>query len=72
MDFVTISRPESGDAKGLFECLQGALQQSGISVLKVENCKMLVDIGTDGASVNIAAAELKGLVEGELQWIFWM
>ena len=33
---------------------------------------MLVGISTDGASVNIVAAGLKGLVEGELQWIFWM
>ena len=33
---------------------------------------MLVGIGTDGASVNIAVAGLKGLVEGELQQIFWM
>ena len=33
---------------------------------------MLVGTGTDGAPVNIAAAGLKGLVEGELQWIFWM
>ena len=72
MDFFTVSRPESGDAKGLFECLQSALQQIGISALNVENCKILVGIGTDGASVNIAAAGLKGLVEGELQWIFWM
>ena len=72
MDFFTVSRPESGDAKGLFECLQSALQQIGISALNVENCKMLVGIGTDDASVNIAAAGLKGLVEGELQWIFWM
>ena len=34
--------------------------------------KYLVGIGTDGASVNIAAAGLKGMVEEELQWIFWM
>ena len=33
---------------------------------------MLVGIGTDGASVNIASAGLKGLVEEELPWIFWM
>ena len=72
MEYFTVARPESGDAKGLFECLQGALQIFGVSALNVENCRMLVGIGTDGASVNIAAAGLKGLVEGELQWIFWM
>ena len=38
----------------------------------MENCKTLVGIGTDGATINIAAAGLKGLVEGELLWIFWM
>ena len=72
MDFFAVSRPESGNAKGMFECLQSAVQQIGISALNVENCKMLVGIGTDGASVNIATAGLKGLVEAKLQWIFWM
>ena len=67
MEYFTVARSESGDAKGLFECLQGALQIFGVSALNVENCRMLVGIGTDGASVDIAAAELKGLVEGELQ-----
>ena len=33
---------------------------------------MLVGTGTDGASVNAVAARLKGLVEGELQWIFYL
>ena len=56
----------------MLKCLQSALQIFGVSALNVENCRMLVGIGTDGASVNIAAAGLKGLVEGELQWIFWM
>jgi len=67
MEYFTVVRPKSGDAKGLFECLQSALQEFGIASLNVENCKMLVGVGTDGASVNIAAAGLKGLVEGELQ-----
>ena len=29
-------------------------------------------IGTDGASANIAAAGLKGLVEKHLPWVYWM
>ena len=65
MDYFTV-------AKGLFQCLQSALQTIGINALNVENCKMLVGIGTNGASVNIAAAGLKGMVEEKLQWIFWM
>ena len=32
----------------------------------------LVRIGTDGATANVAGAGLKGLVEKELPWIFWM
>ena len=55
MDFFTVYRPESGDAKGLFKCLQIALKQMDIVALNVENCKMLVGICTNGACVNIAA-----------------
>ena len=72
MEYFTIFRPKSSAAKGLFDCLQSALQEFGIATLNVENCKMLVGIGTDGASVNIAADGLKGLVKGELEWVFWM
>ena len=72
MKYFTVSRPKSGNAKDLFKCLQSDLQEFGVAVLNIENCKVLVGIGTDGMSVNIAAAGLKGLVEGELQWVFWM
>lgn len=37
-----------------------------------DECKKLVGVGTDGASSNIAAHGLKGLVEEHLDWIFWM
>ena len=72
MEYFTVSRPKSGNAKGLFKCLQSVLQEFGVAALNVENCKMLVGIETDGTSVNTAAAGLKGLVEGELQLVFWM
>ena len=65
-------RPDHANAAGLFECLQKSLQQLGVSVISAENCKRLIGIGTDGASANIAAAGLKGLVEKEIPWIFWM
>ena len=65
-------RPDRVNAAGLFECLQKSLQQLGVSVISAENCKRLIGIGTDGASANIAAAGLKGLVEKEIPWIFWM
>ena len=32
---------------------------------------MVIGIGTDGASANIAACGLKGLVEKEIPWIHW-
>ena len=68
----SVLRPDSANAAGLFECLQKSLQQFGVSVINAENCKRLNGIGTDGASANVAAAGLKGLVEKEISWIFWM
>ena len=44
----------------------------GINEISAELCKKLDGVGTDGASANIAAAGLKGLVEGRLSWVFWM
>lgn len=32
----------------------------------------MVGFGTNGAAVNISKQGLKGLIEKELQWIFWM
>ena len=72
MQFFSVLRPDRANAAGLFECLQKSLQQLGVSVISAENCKRLIGIGTDGASANIAAAGLKGLVEKEIPWIFWM
>ncbi len=40
--------------------------------ISAEEYKKLVGVGTDGASSNIAACGLKGLVEGRLDWVFWM
>ena len=37
-----------------------------------ENCSKLVGIGSDGAAANIAQGGLKGLVEAQLEWVFWM
>ena len=65
-------RPDRANAAGLFECLQKSLQQFGVSVINAENCKQLIGIRTDDASANVATAGLKGLVEKEISWIFWM
>ena len=48
------------------------LGQLGITAIKPEEYKFLVGIGIDGASANIASGGMKGLVEKELPWIYWM
>ena len=72
MDYLTTLQPHSVASQGLFEALENALKGLGIDRVSTEQCKKLVGIGTDGASANIAAAGLKGLVEQHLPWIFWM
>ena len=52
----------------LIEALKGV----GIQDLSTDNCAKLVGVGTDGASANIARNGLKGLMEGEIPWLFWM
>lgn len=68
--YFKIMRPQSATAEGLFEVVESGLEQ--IQVTEMGQCKKLVGIGTDGASANIAAAGLKGLVESKAKWIFWM
>ena len=43
----------------------------GIQAIDSKECQMLIGIGTDGASANIAAAGLKGLIEKEVPWLYW-
>lgn len=70
MEYFTVVRPQSVTAKGLFNVLETALQGLGIKEISAEKCLKLVGIGTDGASANIAASWLKGLVESRLCWVF--
>ena len=72
MNFLTVNRPQSVTAHGLFQVLEGCLQGLGIQELSPDKCKKLVGVGTDGAAANMAASGLKGLVEGKLKWVFWM
>ena len=74
MSYFTVARPQAVTAEGLFECLQSGLGQLGIEAIDAaaEDCKRLVGIGTDGAAANIASGGLKGLVEKELPWVYWM
>lgn len=72
MEYITIIRPQSVTAEGLFKVLEGGLQGLGISKISAEKCQKLVGISTDGASANIAASGLKGLVEGHSGWVLWV
>ena len=65
-------RPQSVTGKGLFKVLESGLQSIGIRKISTEQSKKLVGVGTDGAFANIAAKGLKGLVEQQVPWIFWM
>ncbi len=71
MSFFAVSRPKQVNAQGLFDCLQDSLVRIGITAIDNEQCKMLVGVGTDGASANVASAGLKGLVEREVPWVYW-
>lgn len=71
-NYLRISRPSTVSAMGIFNILQAAVQGLGIPAISGEECTRLVGIGTDGAAANIASAGLKGLVEKELPWLFWM
>ena len=72
MMYFILTRPKDVTGAGLFQCLEASLQVLGISAINAEECKKLVGVGTDGASSNVAAGGLKGFVENELPWIFWM
>lgn len=66
MEYFTVVRPQSVMAQCLFEVLQRGLRGLGIQEVSAEQCKKL------GASANVAAHGLKGLVEDRLPWVFWM
>ena len=70
--YFKVCRPSTVTAEGLLEVLERALQMLGIPAITVESCSKLVGLGTDGASTNVAARGLKGLVEDKLDWVFWM
>ena len=68
--FFSVRRPHSGDAKGLFDCLQQAVKYVG---LPDDWNKKLVGFGCDGTSVNIADHGLKMYLQETAPWIetFW-
>ena len=70
--YFHVGRPSTVDAAGLFHNLGEALRKLGVAEVDPENCSKLVGIGSDGAAANIAQRGLKGLVEAQLEWVFWM
>ena len=72
LSFLTVHQPQSVNAEGLFASLEYGLKCLGIPSLSRQTCSQLVGIATDGASANIARGGLRGLVENEINWIFWM
>ena len=72
ISYLSVHKPPHTTAAGLFQSLEYGLQCLGIQSVSKEECSKLVGLATDGASANIAANGLKGLVEKELDWIFWM
>ncbi len=72
MSVLSVHKPQHVTAQGLLQSLQYGLQCLGIQSVTKDACSKLVGIATDGAPVNVASNGLKGLVERELDWIFWM
>ena len=62
--YFCTKQPSPADAPGLYDCLKNALAYLG-----VDQTSKLTDLGCDGASVNLGARALKGLVKEERPWI---
>lgn len=67
--FLCVRKLACGNASGLYDCLESAMDYVQLSDWKTK----LVAFGTDGAAVNIAGRGLKGLCEKEVPWVvfFW-
>ena len=67
--FLTVRRPERANADGLFACLNAAIKYVGMSKWE----RKLIGFRCDGASVNMCAGGLRGLLQQTVPWIvvFW-
>ena len=72
ISYFHVGRPSTVDAAGLLQSLSDVLRKLGIDEVDNEYCSKLVGIGSDGASSNITRGGLRGLVEAELDMVFWM
>ena len=77
--YLSLHSPQHADASGLLDCVGDALSLFGVdsvldqdSVLRVEGQPLLVGVGTDGATVNVAGQNgLRGQMQRALPWLFW-
>ena len=77
--YLSLHRPQKADASGLLLCVGEAVMLLGVenvldkdSVLGVEGKPVLVGVGTDGATVNVAQQNgLRGKMQRALPWLFW-
>ena len=72
LSFFWVCKPCTTTAKGMLETVQSTLKKLGIQEFNAVACSILVGFGTNGASANVGGAGLKGLIEKELPWIYWM
>lgn len=78
--FLAIVNPDSSNAEGLVNCLQGAItERLGIdisqkdSVLSSTGKPVIVGGGTDGASVNVGIHNgMKAKMQATLPWLHWV
>ena len=77
--YLSLYNPQCADASGLLQCVGEVLKLFGVdtvlnqdSVLGAEGKPVLVGVGTDGATVNIAGQNgLRGQMQRALPWLFW-
>ena len=77
--FLRVVEPVKADANSLIKCLGEGLKVMGITdilsnkkVLDVESQPVLIDGGTDGATVSISDQNgMKGKLQRALQWLLW-
>ena len=75
--YFSIEVPTRTDASGLIACLQQTLQTLGVGNVVDKGTVLggkpiLIGVGTDGASVNIAEQNgMMGKMQRELSWLFW-
>ena len=59
ISYLSVVRPQTTNTQGLFDVVEASLQKLGVQSIDSVSCKKLVGMGTDGASVKIAAVGLK-------------